>query len=249
MTAWRGLLWKDTRLILPWFLGGLALILLFDVWVTLTVDSPNARFGLSLFPLFSHFFYYPLYLMITLRVEGKQMHQWLHNPHPAWQLLLSKTGIGFPLMVFSLGVSGLYPSFVLITHDFFQIHSVLDPVSLWMDVGSFLIGIVGYSLNLGIILLLLWSIYRWLHTWWGKWTWVPLAGGFIAILYGFSQIMKTALYDTLFRWGATWPQFHSIPESQPSAPGLYTGELLLNMLLLALFFFLSGRILDRRMEV
>src|SRR5699024_2199813 len=134
-------------------------------------------------------------------------------------------------------------------HDFFQILSVLDPVSLCMDVGSFLIGIVGYSLNLGIILLLLWSIYRWLHTWWGKWTWVPLAGGFIAILYGFSQIMKTALYDTLFRWGTTWPQFHSIPESQPSAPGLYTGELLLNMLLLALFFFLSGRILDRRMEV
>ncbi|WP_142505196.1 hypothetical protein [Melghirimyces algeriensis] len=239
MSTWRGLLKKDFQLALPWVLGGFALILMADLWAVWMTSKASGRFGLSLMPILAHILYLPIYLMISLWLEGKQMHQWLHNPHGMWKLLLSKLVLGIPLMLLSLIISGIYPVYLLVSLDL-DINLLEKQLNL-VTIGQFLLSTVWFSLDLALWGLILWSIFHWLRPFFGKWSWVVLSVVGLAFLYLSAQWALSPTYETLTQWGA----IVTLPDNLT----MYMGELLHDLLLGTSFFFLSVWILERKLEV
>lgn len=246
MTPWMGLLKKDFRLTLPWFLGGLGLIVALNFLLTWMIGMVAFSYLLVL----AHFLYFPAYLFISLWLEGKQMHQWLHTPRPAWQLLLSKLVVGVPFMILSLGVSGLFPTYLLLgPTDLFGINPALEPSVFWSDLGLGFLMMLWTSFLLGLFLLVIWSVYRWLYIYIGKWSWVITAAGAFAFLYLYTRLLNSPLYTSLSKWGPTFKFKMLEREGANLGPLVYTGEILLDLLIAAGFFALSHWILEERMEV
>lgn len=248
VSPWPSLLKKDFRLALPWFLGGLGLIIAFDLWFAWS-SHPEVRLAFSSLLVFAHVIYFPVYLFISLWVEGKQMHRWLHSPRPAWQLILSKLVAGIPFILLSLGVSGLYPTYLMLGPiDTFGTSSDLDPTVFWWDVVLILALLLWASFHLSLLLLAVWSVYRWLRTYFGNWTWLLTAAGFFSFLFLFSQWINSHYYNLLAQWGPTL-NFKGLTEEPTSIPLIHTGEILFDLLLAAAFITLSQWILEKRMEV
>lgn len=248
VSPWPSLLKKDFRLALPWFLGGLGLIIAFDLWFAWS-PHPEVRLAFSSMLVFAHIIYFPVYLFISLWVEGKQMHQWLHSPRPAWQLILSKLVVGIPFILLSLSISGLYPTYLVLgPTDLFASLPGLDPTAFWSDVGLMLMAILWISFHLSLLLLVVWSVYRWLRTYLGKWTWLLTGAGFFFFLYLYSKWVTSHYYELLFQWGPTM-NIKGLTEGQTSTPFIHTGDILFDLLLAAAFFTLAQWILEKRMEV
>lgn len=247
VSPWRSLLNKDFRLALPWFLGGLGLIIAFDLWFS-RASLLGTRLAFSSMLVFAHFIYFPVYLFISLWLEGKQIHLWLYNPCPAWQLILSKLVVGIPFTLLSLGVSGLYPIYLVLgPMNLFGNNPTLDPTAFWSDVGLIVLTILWTSFHLGFFLLAVWSVHRWLRTYMGKWSWVITTVGTLAFLYLLTQWVTSPLHASLFQWGPS-AEWKLLGDNRVFEP-VYTGEILSDLLMTFAFFFLAQWILEKRMEV
>lgn len=246
MKAWRGMLVKDFRLILPLFLGGLMLLTAIDLWATLAIDNRTLRIFITLIKAGLYLIaFFPMYFYISLRSEGDKMHQWLHTPRPTWQLLLSKLFVGIPLFFLSLVVSGLYPSWMIFNHfDLFGT-TALNPLSLCADIALVLTKTFGTSLIIGVFVMTVWTAFHWIRSYVGKWAWPIIVLGTLALLYSFGRFILTPMAEFLMQWGPIIQGSALLQEVLKGKPTIYTGEILMALLLTLLLFALSSTILNR----
>ncbi|MDR6225299.1 hypothetical protein [Desmospora profundinema] len=235
-------LWKkDFRLNAPWVLGGLLLIVAIHLLILLTVKTKEVQFALSLAPFFFHAVYFPLYLFISLQGESKQMHQWLHTPHSASVLLLSKVINGAAALFVSASIAAIYPLILF-----------FGPMSTHVagsrtDIFSIGFQVVGYiwivSVQIGLFVLAVWSIYRWLKTYINRWTWVLVVVLVFTWWWGLAHFMDSTFYEWLTQWG---PVVIGTAEYDDY---LHLGKIVFEGILGAAYFGLAAWLLERKVEV
>ncbi|WP_141201625.1 hypothetical protein [Paludifilum halophilum] len=245
MTAWKGLLHKDFRMGRTWLLTGIFIVVAVNLFIAFRVPSMEKRFGWSLLPVTLHLFYWPVYLYSSLQVEAKQLHQWLHNTQSALRLVTSKLLNGLLAMLISLLISAAYPSYlfyILIREGHILVRDGTSAFSAeWVRFGFTALGsFLWISLSLSLLVLLLWSAYRRLNPYTGKWTWLVTAVGGISLLLLFGKWVHTDLYLWLTQWGF-------IPYTLPGEANVtpYIGEYLFDFLLNTGLFFLSCRLIEK----
>lgn len=269
MNAWNGLVKKEFRLGLSGIYGALVVIgaiygfLLFLTW---KFDDGAILFTGSLAIVIFNVIFLPVYLAKSLYTEKDRMHMWLHNPHSGYQLLLAKFVNGLIAMILFICLTSII--------TFVSGHVLLDIfVQTGLSWSSYLLNglnIVAHVLG-GSIYLTVWGVFLWalallLQNYLGKYTWVVLVP---LILIGFSLLSKweeSKVFESLTHWGAipldifTYPivlgkaMFQvEINETMIMDGGamsvIFIGTYVYYIMVALVLFFLSGWILDRKVEV
>ncbi|MGF7086194.1 ABC-type transport system involved in multi-copper enzyme maturation permease subunit [Kroppenstedtia sanguinis] len=231
MNAWLAVCKKDFRMVAPWLLTGLLIILSIDLIALLTVENTEAKMALIVAPMFVHILYFPVFLSSSLERESKQMHLWLHSPRPAWQLLLSKIVNACIATALSLGFSLVVPVGLIWTYPTRMQEITMADMDSLVDAA---VSIFIASLSLGFLFLLLWTIQQSLKGWIGKWSGVI----YVAILFNNPLMgLKTHVSSD-----GAYVEF-KVSELGPWADGV------LSFTLMFLFFLLSAWLLDKKTEV
>jgi hypothetical protein len=240
MAAWSALFKKDFRLTRTIFFVGLVINLLI-LLLALVVDK--YLFIPLLAGIVFHVFYLPIMLFTSLKTEAGQLHLWLHNPQSAVTLLLSKILNGIVMTVVSLVV--LYSmAGILIFSRFSLIEAYWTDA--WMAGLMIFPHIIMISMDIGVWVILLWSLYHALKYRFGRWTWLTLLG-VVTIPHWIHALFESSnLYKLLTQWGRlelSFPTFSIDPIP------LYTGEYLYSFIIIVGLFYLSSWIIDRKVEV
>ncbi|EGK11872.1 hypothetical protein ACFQ49_09730 [Kroppenstedtia eburnea] len=232
MNAWLSLFKKDFRIIAPWLLTGLLIILSIDLIALLMVADLETKMILSAVSIFFHILYFPVFLIGSLEREGKQMHLWLHSPRPAWQLLLSKVLNALTAKILSLGFSLVVPAWLIWKYPILMQELTKADMDSLVDAA---VSIFAASLNLGFLFLLLWTIQQSLKRWIGKWS-------------GVIFVVVILLYNPLMGLKTHVGSDEAYVEFKVNELGPWAGEGL-SFTLMFLFFLLSAWLLDKKTEV
>ncbi|MGD8189913.1 hypothetical protein ACQCN2_08020 [Brevibacillus ginsengisoli] len=257
MDACLRLLGKELKLMKGWMLGSIAILVtvgLLGAWSA--YQKPIGLISLLMIViLFIHVFYVPAYLWISLSKEWKGTYlNWLQFPQSGWTLLATKMLSAVISLCISYAIA--YAFFFGIGHlDLNNTHlpaQLVDPngfdpsVNIRYMQGSFLsvFSMVLYmSLSLGVWILLLnitiQAVRRKLQKFSGFVTFVLFTFLFWAEL----TFSGTKMYSALTKWGAfsgdsVWAHLQ-----------MHAGEIVFGLLEMAVFFFVAGWLLDRKVEV
>ncbi|WKB35611.1 hypothetical protein QS257_19440 [Terrilactibacillus sp. S3-3] len=100
MKAWFALVKKEMRLGSLGFFSVLILQLsLYSIVVYQAIrqGSTDVVVAFGFLTILAHVFYLLGYMIVNLFLERKTLHLWLHNPLPAWSLLLLNGLAGFSI--------------------------------------------------------------------------------------------------------------------------------------------------------
>ncbi|MBP2240538.1 hypothetical protein J2Z40_001095 [Cytobacillus eiseniae] len=108
MKVFKGLIYKELKLMKNWFMLGLALLILgvmIGFGLTKYFNEPNIFVAVALLMVVGYGLYLPAYLLSSLNIEG-QTQLWLHNPNSGIVLFLAKltAGIVFYFASFLLSI-------------------------------------------------------------------------------------------------------------------------------------------------
>ncbi|SDW70172.1 hypothetical protein SAMN05444487_105168 [Marininema mesophilum] len=230
------LLKKDFRVIRFRFYGVLVAILLINF---LSYFATNNHIGLSQLPLLLCIVYIPLFVWASLHTESTQLHQWLHSPASAWKLLCSKVTIAILtfILVFALSVSILIGLYSMGDGSM----DISPPNSTLL---IYLIGLLFLLMTLSIVSLicLLWTIYHWLRRFTEKWAWVITTLLLFLYIRLIGFLPKTFMFIDFVQLRKT----NSLTNENLEA---FVGNLLLNLLIIAIQLVAACWILDRKVEV
>lgn len=265
MSPWLAIVRKDLRLTRAHDLVSLIGIVIVEsllLYVAYRTHSGVATV-LSFFLLGLHAFALPVYVYMSLGREWRKTSPlWLHLPQPGWMLLGSKFVCGLVQMMVSFVVTGLFsvwllavdnPNMVVLTH-------LGDPQVLRFDLqvaGWFTAAVFGFALYMAVWGALISVVMRSVRHALGRWRWLIGIALVLLATWGMDGLQQTAIYDTLFHWGA-WSVALTLPVHLFGRPGgpatvslfnVYAGDLLFNALLFAVLFTVSAWLLDRRAEV
>ncbi len=251
-----GLFRKEFRLTRTLLLGVLTLDLLIMIGFFLASPSweipyMTAIVGGVLTSL--HFFFLPIYLLISLNTEGRNLHLWLHNPQSGRSLLGAKVLNGLVALLLSLGIVGI----LSVLAYFLENSAVELPIeNVWLLGLYFLIVIIAGSLYSGIWLTFYWTLYQVMKTYIGKWALVLIFGIAAVLSWLGSWFSETTLSKTLTEWGTVQlPTPLDISVSQQefdlsvSTFPFHIGSVVFDVITLVVVFLISCWLLDRKVEV
>ncbi len=248
MRAWVALFRKDFKLTRTVFFVGLVinvLLAMLTMYVGMKTDDTLLMFIPLVAAVVFHIFYVPIMVFISLKAEGNQLHVWLHNPQPASILLLSKLVNGLMMIVISLLMLYVMTG-LLIIPEFSLIES--NWTDVWMAGLLIFPHIILISIIIGVWVMFLWALYRFLKIRIGRWTLLVVIGvvflsGWIAALFE-----STKLYMLLTQWGSMDIQFEFSTFSLEPIP-VYAGEYMYTFIFIIGLFFLSAWMIDNKVEV
>ncbi|SFS66226.1 hypothetical protein [Marininema halotolerans] len=165
MSPTLGMLKKDFRMIRFRFI-------MFTIFLFLSMFTHfqwNSGIHLGAFSLFFYLFYVPAFVWAGLHTEGKNLHQWLHNPLPAWRLLSSKVFIAIltfiPLLIGSIAIT-----LFLNNQDHKGFYSInFPPFTTFLYIVAIVLLITLFLVSL---VCLLWTTYHGIRQFTEKWAWV-----------------------------------------------------------------------------
>ncbi len=268
MTAWWSLTRKELRLGLPIFLIPIIAFLLL-AGILGYVGNRNGVLletlvGLSIFATGAQIFYLVFYLIGSLGAEMKKMHLWLHNPQPAYALLLAKLVAGLISMVITFLMTGATFFFVSLNlMEKLQVplpsSAQITEIAVWGSIHIFLLAI---SFAIGFIFF--WMIFLLFTRSLG--TFLSFVLTFIVFIVYMSLFMwfaDTAFYEMLTSWGAidltemmhSWNFTTNLQTggtdivTETGVVTFYLGTYVLETVIALVLFSLSCWILDRKVEV
>ncbi|WP_273851502.1 hypothetical protein [Guptibacillus spartinae] len=256
MTNWSGLLRKEFRVTRTLLLG----VITFDLLVMIGFYLGSAKWEVPYLTAIIggvltglHVFFLPLYLLISLNTEGRNLHLWLHNPQSGARLLGAKILNGLLALLISMGiVSGL----ALLAYNLETSVFEFPIENVWLFGFYFLTVIVAGSLYMGTWLTFYWTLYQVLKTYIGRW-----AVLFVLILIGFMSWLSswfdgTSISKGLSDWGyVQLPSPLNMEVSQRefdltvSTFPFPIGNVVFDFITLVLIFLLTCWLLDRKVEV
>ncbi|AOZ94035.1 hypothetical protein PNBC_05905 [Paenibacillus crassostreae] len=239
--AWAALFKKDFRLTRTIFLVGLVinfLVLLLSLYLVMRMGDSFFIFAPLLIIILFHIFYFPIMLFISLKTEANQMHLFLHNPQSATTLLLSKVLNGLIMMVVSLVVLYMMASLLIIPR-----FNLIEQywTDTWISGLLIFVHIMIVSMQIGVLVLFLWSLYHSIKHRIGRWSWLALLG---AVIIKF-RIDAYFVSFNLTQWGDLRMSF---PTFQIEPIQVYVGEYLYHFMCFIGLFYLSVWLVDRKVE-
>jgi len=260
MKAWLTLLKKEfllTRNSLLWNLLFLVVAGLLGVYFSYrNYERPGLIVVLALIVVGFHVFYLAAYMFKSLREEWEHTsHLWLNTPQPGWMLLSAKLA------------SGLLNMLVL-----FIVTCCFTLCITWIELTNFTrYGFQNFDLAWAAInhygwylaaLVVIGSIYTGL---WGMMISVGMAASksiiskgrffvglaiFLIPTWGLGVFQDTVIYDRLVRWGTIYlPQTPIVELRNLHFQPIYTGEILFYAIIMTALLFISGWLLDHKVEV
>ncbi|WP_283153662.1 hypothetical protein [Guptibacillus hwajinpoensis] len=256
MKNWSGLLRKEFRLSRALLLGVTA----FDLLVMIGFFLASARWEVPYLTAIiggvltaMHVFFLPLYLLISLNTEGRNLHLWLHNPQSGARLLGAKLLNGLLALLLSIGIVS---SLSLLAYNL-EPSLIQFPIdNVWLFGFYFLTVIITGSVYMGIWLIFYWTLYQVLKTYIGKWALllILLIVGFIS-WFG-SWLSGTRLYEVMIDWGyVELPSPLNMEVSQQafeltvSTFPFAIGNVIFDLITIVLVFIMTCWLLDRKVEV
>lgn len=245
MKQWSALFIKDFRLTRTVFFIGLVmnvLIALLTLYMGRVADDSLLMFVPVAIAVAIHVIYVPLIVFISLKSEGNYLSLWLTNPQPAFTLLMSKIANGLMMIVISLALlyalSGLLiaPKFNLIElywTDIWRVGLFIFPHIIWI------------SMELSVVVMILWASYQYLKLKIGRWSWAVVVG--TTLLFGeLDALFKTSkLYRLVSEWGGITYKFPTIL-SEPIQT--YVGEYIFDFMIIVGLFIVTAWLVDNKVE-
>ncbi|MBO8172557.1 MAG: hypothetical protein H0Z33_11810 [Bacillaceae bacterium] len=257
MKGWLALLKKELRLTRSVVWTGIVLMIVIYLFNHVFVSQTGldqTRLGPAAGLLFLHIFYLPVYMLISLQAETRHMHLWLHHPGSGWMLMGTKLLSGILAFVLSLAVT-LVLTGITLYPDIAQNRSEL--LSFFPLIVTSILHLAGYGVYLAVWFVFLWTVYQILKSRIGKWSWLAIAALLLISFRLLHLIREAAWYRQVTQWGmiqldlAKWLDAFfpgQVPGTNPVI-NLYAGEYAFYVLLSVVLFWVSGWMLDRKVEV
>ncbi|MEF2968571.1 hypothetical protein V3851_22375 [Paenibacillus sp. M1] len=257
MDACLRLLGKDLKLMKGWILGGIAILVavgLLGGWLAYRNSSGIISIGMTGF-LFIQVFYLPVYLWISLSKEWRSTSaMWMQLPKSGWTLLAIKlvSAVIGMCVTYAIAYAMFYgisyidgdfvwpqpfgtgePEFNPIPYigymreSFFGVFSVVFYLSAIIGIWTLL-----FSVSVQ-------AVKPKLH----RFSWPVMFIVLVLIIWGFLSLSETAGYAAVTKWGAL------TGDSAWAVMELHSGELVVDVLVCAIFFFLAGWLMERKVEV
>ncbi|WP_221566675.1 hypothetical protein [Alkalihalobacillus sp. TS-13] len=207
-------------------------------------------------------FYLTYYLLSSLQSERKKLHLWLHNPLPAYALLLAKVVAGLFSMIVTLMLTvGVFFTATHLSDDF----SAYIPWSLIYE-NAWIVGLhyFMFAIDLAVWFLFYWMIYLLLTRYIAPF--FSFVVTFIIVIvtstiYGW--FTNSLFYHKITRWGEIdgsemLKNFQIDAEiskestefaTEIGGMSVYMGEYVFGIAVALLLFFVASWMLDRKVEV
>ncbi|MCL1631324.1 hypothetical protein M3N64_05085 [Sporolactobacillus sp. CPB3-1] len=258
MAAWFALFKKELRLGWMPFLIFLILQILimgFGIFLKMRFDqeAEAAPVLIGVVLTVCLLLYIPVYLLFNVIQERKTFHLWMQNPLPAWAMLLAKLSGALAYLVLSALVIGSYTWISLS-----QIHHLSEEVSLLGVSVVTAVVLLWLGIGGGVGFLFLWTVHRTMRSRIGRWSWLVLIVGIAVYGYVDNKLTQSGIFDFLTHWGwipsrflydllipsGSTISFHSFDESW----SLYTGSIVLDLIITAIFFLITAWLSDHELE-
>lgn len=262
MGAWVSLLKKEFKLTRSSVLWGLVIVIaagLLDVYLAYHNNGrPGVATVLAFMAVMFHVFYLAIYMLKSLSSEwNHNAHLWLHLPQSGWSLISAKLVSGLIAMLVSFGITGIFALWVVAV-EFKNAMHYFDPQKtefVWSTI-----------LNYGWVIVLLVIVSTIYTGFWGMMISVAMAsarniikrgrffigiGVFLIPTWGMGVFQNTAAYNLLVKWGTVnlpLTTLNSLAHVHVQQT-FYAGEILFYALVMAAVFYLSGWLLDNKVEV
>lgn len=157
LIAFKGLYWKELKISKNEFYSGIGLmVLMFVVGFALTkyFNEPGIIAVISFVVYILHALYLPIYLLSSLRTEGKTQ-LWLHNPNSGSKLFLAKIAAGLTLYI--------VPFLIVLMITYWTIN-LANATGLFLEFQGYLfkgLVLLGISITFMTIYLGIWVIFFW----------------------------------------------------------------------------------------
>ncbi len=250
MNPWNGLLKKEFFLLRNALLTGFALLIVAfaaSAIFSAALEEKDLLAAGAISSAFLHMFYMPLFLLISLSSEQKQMNLWLYNPQPVGVLIVSKMLVILGGMVVSLLITGIYG--VTVLSRFPPAQQPFDLSGLLLLGSAAAVLIIATSIYLSLWLLLGWSVFFATRTYIGNWSWLAVGLLFIALQFVTEWFQNTAAYEATAHWGKIELAPLTEPLGEVSTFHFYSGGLIFTALFAILMFLVSAWLIDRKVEV
>lgn len=237
---WNGLFFKERKL-MHGFISTAVVIAL----AACVLASIMPGFGIISTAVVLGYTIPPLFVLYSLNSEANQLDAFLHQPFPAWKLLLVKIGMGFLLGLVYVLITSAY----LMVSSLLRLENGVDFVPLLKKMSVFSLSAWMVSLYPTVILVFLWTVYR---IWRGRFGSIAM-GLIIGLLILGNAIMnlfrKSYLYDVLTHWGEYTIQTRHVKgptEFVQVAGTFYLGTYIVYGVLVIAYFWISCWMLDRK---
>ncbi|MCF6136281.1 hypothetical protein [Pseudalkalibacillus berkeleyi] len=266
MNAWLSLTKKELRLGLPAFMiPVIAYIIIIGIasYFGYRAGYPwEAVVGVSITATGMLMFYLIYYLFFSMNAERKKLHLWLHNPLPAYSLLLAKVVSGLVFMAITLLITG---SLTLIAAN---LSPELTNMVPWVQIKQFgFLGVVHFfmfALDLAIWFLFFWMVFLVMNRFTGNFLSFVTTFIFVIVsstIYGW--FTNSWIYEKLTMWGeinganllksleintdftSEGGQF----SSEMGEMSIYIGQYVFGILFAIGMFLVASWMLERKVEV
>ncbi len=262
MGEWVSLLKKEFKMARPRVLWGLVVLIVagfVDVFLAYRFGRPGAATVLAFMAVTFHIFYLAIYMLKSLSSEWNNAHLWLHLPRSGWSLISAKLASGLIALLVSFGITCIFSLWVVaIDLNSFAQFNVLPQIELiWSAILHY-----GWMI---VLLIITSAIYTGL---WAMMISVAMAstrnfikkekgrffvgvGVFLIPTWGIGALQNTSVYDLLVKWGTVNLPLTALNgiENVHVQPAFHVGEILFYTLVSAAVFYLSGWLLDNKVEV
>lgn len=270
MSIWFGELRKDVRMMRTFGLVSIACVAVIGVLLIIqSYRSPSAHFpiiGIGVLGtiLVFEMFYLPVHLVINIVREWRgSAGFWLQSPQSGWLLMASKA-VSSCLWTIALQIvtaAFMFWSFYLASP---YIRALSPSWVGWLTEHQYLLGayaIIGVllsGLSMGLWLMLICIVMRSLRYRVKGLPWLAALIVFLIPTWGMSSFAHTYFYHRIldvWQIPISWFGIGNFPlvagsgSLQASALHLNGGQLLWNVVVLAVVFYLSGWLLDKRVEI
>ena len=157
LIAFKGLYWKDLKILKYEFYSGIGLmVFMFVVGFALMkyFNEPGIFAVISFMVYLLHALYLPIYLLSSLRTEGKTQ-LWLHNPNSGSKLFLAKIAAGLTLYMVS---------FLIVLMITYWTINLAMATGLFLEFQDYVfrgLVLLGISITFMTIFLGIWVIFYW----------------------------------------------------------------------------------------
>ncbi|WP_022794812.1 hypothetical protein [Marinococcus halotolerans] len=266
MTSWLQL-WKKefalTRSIFYWCLALIFIVIIFAVlmnsgnFFSVNTNNPFQTVGSVVLGslsagILAHFVYLPIYMIVSLELERRQMHLWLYQPQPLAKMLSAKYASGLTCASISLFINGLLLLIATwVTPGIPAFFGLLQEGVTWLQLLALcLLGavfVLFVSLYFSIYLLFIYSFdFAFRHTV-GRGLQIVLAIAAVVLLSVLANSGLGDVYHAITSWG----QFSltGLVNAEFINFNLYTGVILFHAVVGAALFILSAQLIDKKAEV
>lgn len=220
-------------------------------------------------------FYYPVHVLRTLRQEWqKSSHLWLHTPMSGWSLLSSKMAVGLSYFAAYLVVMyGFFSWFVNFGVEHMklpgeahvqplELKSLLSNVNVPLVIAISFLGLLCFGIYMGLWAAFISSCMQAVKNRWNKLAWLLGIVIFLIPTWGFSELnrvdfIRNLLHAGTFKMYVLANNLTYMDESGQSAGlsaaqayiPIHAGEIVFYVLVSSVLFYLTGWLIEKKVEV